>query len=108
METFRGRAHLPGADKEWGMELELDWNKKEVSVRIPEAPGGVTTWPGLLVQTFDSYEIAFRTKGIPPLLTHWWHLVRMEDNGDFWGMVLGLPNVGGEWRTCVVALRRIV
>lgn len=28
METFRGKAHLPGADKEWHIELEIDWSKK--------------------------------------------------------------------------------
>ena len=25
METFRDKAHLPGASKEWNMELEIDW-----------------------------------------------------------------------------------
>jgi len=32
METFRGKAHLPGADKEWNVELEIDWEKKEVNI----------------------------------------------------------------------------
>ena len=76
METFRGRAHLPGVDKEWSIGLELDWDKKEVNVHIDEAPGSITTWPGLVVQTFGTYEIAFKTKGIPPVLTHWWHFAR--------------------------------
>jgi len=25
METFRDKVHLPGADEEWGIELEIDW-----------------------------------------------------------------------------------
>jgi len=28
METFRGKAHLPGSDEEWNIELEIDWDKK--------------------------------------------------------------------------------
>ena len=106
METFHGRAHLPGVDKEWDIELEMDWDKKETSVHIAEAPGGVTTWPGLVVQTFGPYEIAFKTKGIPILLTHWWHFVR-AGNDDLWGIVVGLPDAGGKWTTCAVALKKI-
>lgn len=106
MERFRGRAHLPGLDEEWDIELEMDWDKKEVSVHIPEVSSGVTTWPGLVVQTFGSYEISFRTKGIPKLFTHWWHLARM-DKGDLWGIVVGLPNTEGKWTTCAVALKKV-
>ena len=36
MEIFRGEAHLPGADKEWNLELEIDWPNKEVNVHIDE------------------------------------------------------------------------
>ena len=62
MESFQGQAHLPGADKAWNLELEIDWNTKEVNVHIDEAPGGLTDWPGLAVQTFGPMEeIAFIT-----------------------------------------------
>ena len=107
METFRGKAHLPGADEEWNVELEIDWGKKEVSVHIDEAPGSIADWPGLAVQTFGPVdEIVFRTKGIPQLFTHWWHFVRGSSN-DLGGIVLGLPDVEGKWRTCPVLLKRI-
>ncbi|MFC1861937.1 hypothetical protein ACFLT4_01200 [Chloroflexota bacterium] len=52
MESFRGKAHLPGADKEWNVQLEIDWDNKEVNVHIDEAPDGIGEWPGLVVQTF--------------------------------------------------------
>jgi hypothetical protein len=106
MERFRGMVHLPGAEKEWGLEIEMDWDEKEIYVRIDDVPSGVKTWTGLVPQTFGNYEVAFRTRGIPPLLTHWWHLVR-RNGGDLWGLVVGLPNVGGEWTTCVMSLRKI-
>ncbi len=107
METFRGQVHLPGADKEWEIELEIDWGDKEVNVHIEEAPGGVSDWPGLVVQTFGPLdEIAFRTKGIPESFTHWWHFVR-SGSGDLWGIVLGLPDDRGIWRTCPVTLGRV-
>lgn len=106
MERFRGRAHIPGADKEWNIELELDWDKQETSVHIPEAPGVIKTWPGLVVQTFGTYELAFKTKGIPPVLTHWWHIVRAGAD-DLWGLIVGLPDKTGKWTTCSVALRKI-
>ena len=32
METYRGKAHLPGVDTEWDLELEIDWENKEVNV----------------------------------------------------------------------------
>ncbi len=107
MEIFRGRAHLPGADKEWDIELEIDWGQKEVSVYIDEAPGGLADWPGLAVQTFGPMdEIVFRTKGIPPAFTHWWHFVR-SGSSDLWGIVIGLPDAEGVWRTCPLALEKI-
>lgn len=104
METFQGRAHIPGAAKEWNIELEMDWEKKEISVHIGEAPGVLKTWPGLVVQTFGAYELAFKTKGIPPLLTHWWHIVRADN--DLWGLIVGLPDKAGKWTTCSVALKK--
>jgi hypothetical protein len=104
METFRGKAHLPGADREWNLEMELDWELKEVTVYIDEAPGHIKSWPGLAVQTFGTYELVFKTKGIPSLLTHWWHFVRAE--ADLWGIVVGLPDPDGNWSTCAVALKK--
>jgi len=107
METFRGKVHLPGADQESSIELEIDWEKKEANVHIDEAPGGISDWPGLIVETFGPLdEIAFRTKGIPPVFTHWWHFVR-GGSGDLWGIVLGLPDAGGIWRTCPAPLKRV-
>lgn len=106
METFRGKVHLPGADNEWNVGLEIEWANKEVYVHIDEAPGGLADWPGLAVQTFGPLdEVAFRTKGIPPLFTHWWHFVRSGD--DLWGIVLGLPDVEGKWRTCPLLLKKV-
>ncbi len=105
MERFTGRAHIPGATKDWNIELELDWNKQEVGVNLPEAPGVIKTWTGLAVQTFGTYELAFKTKGIPPLLTHWWHIVRAGDD-DLWGLVVGLPDKTGKWTTCSVAMHK--
>ena len=32
MGTFHGKAHLPSADEEWNVELEIDWEKKEVNI----------------------------------------------------------------------------
>ena len=107
MEAFRGKVHLPGANEEWDIELEIDWGKKKVNVRINEAPGGVCEWPGLAAQIFGPVdEIVFRTKGIPRLFTHWWHFVR-SGSGDLWGIVLGLPDAEGIWRTCPVVLERV-
>jgi hypothetical protein len=107
METFRGQGHLPGADRPWNIEVAIDWQTKEVNVRIDEAPGGITEWPGLVVQTFGPMEeIAFRTKGIPSLFTHWWHFAR-GGSGDLWGIVLATPDAQGVWRTCPLKLSRV-
>ena len=107
METFHGKAHLPGADSEWDVQMEIDWESKEVNVHIDQTPGSISDWPGLVVQTFGpAEEIVFRTKGIPSLFTHWWHLAR-SGSGDLWGIVLGLPDVEGQWRTCPILLERI-
>jgi hypothetical protein len=106
MEVFHGKTHLPGADEEWTLKLEIDWTSREVSVHINEAPGGISDWPGLAVQTFGPMEeIVFRTKGIPQLFTHWWHFNR-SGSGDLWGIVLGLPDADGVWRTCPLVLQR--
>lgn len=105
METFHGKAHLPGTDKEQQIELEIDWQTKEVNVHIIGVAEGVTDWPGLVVQTFGPMdEIVFRTKGIPKLFTHWWHFVR-GGSGDLWGIVLGVPDAMGHWHTCLLELR---
>lgn len=107
MELFRGKAHLPGADREWDIKLEIDWAEKDVTVRIAEASGGIKEWPGLAVQTFGPMEeIAFRTKGIPTLFTHWWHFVR-GGHDELSGIVLGTPDVQGVWRTCPITMTRI-
>jgi hypothetical protein len=76
-------------------------------VHIEEAPGGITDWPGLVVQTFGPLdEVSFRTKGIPRLFTHWWHLMH-SGSGDLWGIVIGIPDVDGIWRTCPLPLKKI-
>ena len=107
METFRGKAHLPGTKEEWNIELEIDWATKEVNVHIDQAPAGIADWPGLAVQTFGPLdEVVFRTKGIPELFTHWWHFVRSA-RGDLWGIVIGLPDVSGIWSTCMVSLDKV-
>ena len=105
METFQGRAHLPGAEKEWDMVVEIDWAIKEINIHIDEAADGITDWPGLVVQTFGLEEIVFRTKGIPQAFTHRWHFVR-SGSGDLWGIVLGLPDVDGTWKTCPLMLEK--
>ena len=106
MELFRGKAHVPGIDMEWTILLELDWKGKQCSVHAEGIAGHITTWPGLVVQTFDVYEIAFKTKGIAPLCTHWWHLVREKDN--LWGVIVGLPDAKGIWSTCSINLVKVI
>jgi len=107
MEMFRGKAHLPGTEKEHEIELELDWNTKEVNVHIGGLSAGISDWPGLAVQTFGpNDEVVFRTKGIPSLFTHWWHFVR-GISGDLAGIVLSLPDVEGIWRTCPLKLAKV-
>ena len=107
METFRGKAHLPGANEGWNIQLEIDWDIGEVNVNIDEAPAGIADWPGLVVQTFSPIdELVFRTKGIPSVFTHWWHFVRSAD-GNLFGIILGLPAVTGRWTTCPISLEKI-
>jgi hypothetical protein len=106
MDTFQGRAHIPGTDTEWIIVLEMDWKTKMVELHTEGQPGHISSWPGLVIQTFGDYEIAFKTKGIPPLMTHWWHFVR-PDNDNLWGMILGVPDKSGRWAYCSVNLARV-
>ncbi len=107
METFEGKAHLPGTKGDMRIGLEIDWGGKEVTVKLPEIAGAIKEWPGLAVQTFGpEAEIAFRTKGIPTLFTHWWHFSRGE-GGRLAGIVLATPDAGGIWRTCLVEMERM-
>lgn len=106
METYYGEGHIPGTPKQGRVELNIDWTSSEVEVHLPEAPGGVTEWPGLLTKTFGRDEAVFRTKGIPALSTHWWHIVRCSDN-NIWVIVLGLPDTEGIWPTCSFSLKRL-
>jgi hypothetical protein len=106
METFYGNGNIPGESTPWRVELDIDWEQKDIQVRLPQAPGGITQWPGLLVHTFGHDEAVFRTKGIPPLGTHWWHVARYS-TGDAWVMVLALPNAEGVWPACSFGLRKL-
>jgi hypothetical protein len=106
MEKFTGKGHLPGAEKQSDIELEIDWQTREVNVSVKDVAKGIENWPGLAVQTFGPLdEIAFRTKGIPRLFTHWWHLVR-NGSGGLWGIVLAMPDKDGVWRTCTLQLEK--
>ncbi|MFH1087580.1 MAG: hypothetical protein V1737_03225 [Chloroflexota bacterium] len=107
METYRGSGHLPGTPKTLTVELDVDWAGKEAEVRIPGLAEGVTQWPGLMVQTIGKDEAVFRTKGIPPLGTHWWHAAR-NSGGDLATMVLALPGADGMWGSCTLLLKRIL
>jgi hypothetical protein len=82
----------------WNVELDADWEKKEFSVRIPAARATLTEWPGLMVQTIDAEEAVFRTRGIPPLQIHWWHVVK-DKTGDLW-------NEEGIWLNCGLRLEK--
>jgi len=105
LETFHGSGHLPGAPKVWDIELDADWEKKEFTVRIPAARANLTEWPGLMVQTIGAEEAVFRTRGIPPLQIHWWHVVRNRAGG-LWAMVLVPPNEEGTWLNCGLRLEK--
>ncbi|OGO05155.1 MAG: hypothetical protein A2Y91_03745 [Chloroflexi bacterium RBG_13_54_8] len=104
MDTFYGTGRIPGAAKAWPVELDIDWAKKEIEVRLQQPTEATKSWPGLLVQAFGADEAAFRTKGIPPLGTHWWHIVRYT-KANLWVMVLGLPDIEGVWPTCSFGLK---
>ena len=105
METFRGSGHLPGATKVWDLELDADWEKREFVVRIPKSGAKLTEWPGLMVQIIGDGEAVFRTRGIPPLQIHWWHVVR-NPSGGLWVMVLVPPNEEGVWLNCGLRLEK--
>jgi len=79
METFRGNAHLPGGDREWNIELEIQWETREVNLHIDEAPSGITDWPGFV----------------------------RSGTGDLAGIVIGLPDAEGIWRTCPMLLQKV-
>jgi hypothetical protein len=103
MATFKGSGHLPGAPAIWDIKLEADWAKKEFTVHIPETGAKVTEFPGLMIQIIDDTEAVFRTRGIPPLQVHWWHIVKRHD-GSLWGLVLSLPDDDGVWLQCGLLL----
>jgi hypothetical protein len=103
MATYKGSGHLPGAPAIWNVELEADWDKKEFIVHIPESGAPVTEFPGLMVQTIEDKEAVFRTRGIPPLQIHWWHIIMRRD-GSLWGLVLSLPDDDGVWSQCGLLL----
>jgi hypothetical protein len=106
METFRGKGHLPGGSGVWEIELDGDFKRKEFSVRIPQAGSAAKEWPGLMVQTIAEEEAVFRTRGIPKLSSHWWHVIRGGDR-ELRVMVLALPDEGGTWPTCTMNLIKI-
>ena len=105
METFEGRAHVPGAETEWIVIMNLDWNNKAAEIHVEGQPSHLSSWIGLDVQTFGDYELAFKTKGIPPLLTHWWHFVKPDQN-TLWGIILGLPGNTGDWTYCGIKMQK--
>ena len=105
MEVFKGTIHLPGDDKERKLTLYIDWLGKEVYVRFDEAIDGIKDWPGLIVQTIGIKEAVFRTKGIPPLFTHWWHLARGAED-SLWGLIISTPDLSGSWKTCTISLNK--
>ena len=39
MENFKARLHLPGDDMERDVELSIDWEEKEVGVKLGQASG---------------------------------------------------------------------
>jgi len=102
MEKFQGEAHLPGADHLSSISLEIDWLSKEVNV----IAGSFAEWPGLMVQTIGVEEAVFRTRGIPPRFTHWWHIAR-SGTDDLWGLIIAAPDVHGDWQTCPLVLKKI-
>jgi hypothetical protein len=52
-------------------------------------------------------EVAFRTRGIPPLFTHWWHFAR-GGHDELAGILLALPDANGVWRTCPLEMTKTV
>lgn len=107
MEEFRGEARLPGADHPNTILLEIDWIGKIANISISKHEGGFAEWPGLMVQTIGVEEAAFRTRGIPPRFTHWWHIARSGVD-DLWGLIIAAPDVHGDWQTCPLILKKVV
>lgn len=103
MEIFHGTVHLPGTEKPLDIQLDVDWEKKRVNLRIPDRPSGVEEWEGLMVQTIYTQELVFRTKGLPGSLAHWWHFFRAKHGGLF-GIILTLPDWEGKWLQCTANL----
>jgi hypothetical protein len=107
MDTYIGRAQLPKAPAEWTIKVNINWEKKQVNVHIGEAPGGVVFWQGSSVHIIGDHEIAFRTRDIPPGLTHWWHFVRNK-SGNLIGLVLGVPEkMEGDWSMSGLTLKKM-
>ena len=52
MEKFSGKGHLPGIEKQSDIELEIDWQTREVNVSVKDFTEGIENWPGLAVQVF--------------------------------------------------------
>ena len=57
MERFRGKVHLPGADREWDIELEIDWEHKEARWIKPEDINSYETVPRLRETLARVYDI---------------------------------------------------
>jgi hypothetical protein len=107
MERFRAQAHLPGADHPSVITLEIDWLGKQVNLAMQQTEGGFAEWPGLMVQTIGVEEAVFRTRGIPPRFTHWWHVARSSSD-DLWGLIVATPDVHGDWKTCPVVFSKLI
>jgi hypothetical protein len=97
---------MPGDNRKRNIELDINWLAKEAIVRFADPPGPIADWPGLMVQTIGVEEAVFRTKGIPPLITHWWHLAR-SGSDDLTGFVVATPDAEGAWRTCSLRLLKM-
>lgn len=98
---------MPDADHPTDVILEIDWIGKVTSVKFTHPEGGFSEWPGLMVQTIGVEEAVFRTRGIPPRFTHWWHVARNSDDA-LWGLVIAAPDVHGDWQTCPLVLRKFI
>ena len=107
MEAFRGEVHLPGTGHSSVVLLEIDWIGKLANISLSQPEGGFAEWPGLLVQTIGVEEAVFRTRGIPPRFTHWWHIARSGAD-DLFGLIIAAPDVHGDWQTCPVVLKKVI
>ena len=107
MEAFQGEAHIPGTDHSSVVLLEIDWLGKQANINLSKPEGGFAEWPGLMVQTIGVEEAVFRTRGIPPRFTHWWHFAR-SGGDELWGLIVAAPDIHGDWQTCPVILKRVL